>query len=280
MLNFLRRSALAAVATAALWQPAQADVVFQDAFSSGPAVNTSKWWSYWHTDADCPRAVCGNGDRSVKIDDAEKTLNGQTAGSILRSSGCCGDRTRYLRLVSGGTLKLYAWPVPAQYQSAFWGYPYVSGMISSQGSFSQAYGTWEVRFRATNTCKGCHVAIWLLPKNDQWPPEVDLIEWRNNGVDEKRFYFNSHGETPDVPWNNKPYNTNWNTIKVTVDPTNVTWWLNGVQVRKHSNASFTKALPLYILVTTEMGTDFSGTPDSSTTWPHVIEIDSVKAYNP
>ena len=50
-----------------------------------------------------------------------------------------------------------------------------SGMLSSYPAFSFLYGKVEVVAKLPSA-PGTWPAIWLLPKNESWPPEIDILE--------------------------------------------------------------------------------------------------------
>jgi beta-glucanase (GH16 family) len=53
--------------------------------------------------------------------------------------------------------------------------PYTSGEISSMGKFSQLYGCIETRVRMPKE-PGTWPAVYMLPENGTWPPEIDVAE--------------------------------------------------------------------------------------------------------
>lgn len=52
---------------------------------------------------------------------------------------------------------------------------YASGLITTKGTFRQQYGYFEARMRWTGG-RGIWPAFWLLPDDDSWPPEIDIME--------------------------------------------------------------------------------------------------------
>ncbi len=53
---------------------------------------------------------------------------------------------------------------------------YVSGEVSTRGLFSQAYGHFEMRAKVPQA-DGMWPAFWLLPEDNAWPPEIDVLEY-------------------------------------------------------------------------------------------------------
>jgi len=54
---------------------------------------------------------------------------------------------------------------------------YISGILTTQGSFSQKYGYFEIRSKIP-VGTGVWPAFWMLADNGGWPPEVDVMEGR------------------------------------------------------------------------------------------------------
>ena len=52
---------------------------------------------------------------------------------------------------------------------------FTSAHVSTEGKLEQKYGKWEIRAKLPNT-QGMWPAIWLLPVDGSWPPEIDIIE--------------------------------------------------------------------------------------------------------
>jgi beta-glucanase (GH16 family) len=61
-------------------------------------------------------------------------------------------------------------------KQSYMGKDYVSGQVSTRGLFSQAYGHFEMRAKVPQA-DGMWPAFWLLPENNAWPPEIDVLEY-------------------------------------------------------------------------------------------------------
>src|SRR5262245_43274871 len=77
--------------------------------------------------------------------------------------------------VKDGTLAIVFQPTPAAQANRLGGFRYISGLITTQPSFSQRYGYFEMRARLPRG-KGVWPAFWLLPSDLSWPPEIDIME--------------------------------------------------------------------------------------------------------
>ena len=76
--------------------------------------------------------------------------------------------------VSNGILTIEANPASPTIE-AITGQPYTSGIITTYHSFAQTYGYFEMRAQLP-TGQGIWPAFWLLPTDQSWPPEIDIME--------------------------------------------------------------------------------------------------------
>ena len=77
--------------------------------------------------------------------------------------------------VSGGLLTIHAAPTPQALKPRLWNYAYVSGVLTTEKSFSMTYGYVEARMELPMG-KGTWPAFWLIPTDLSWPPEIDVME--------------------------------------------------------------------------------------------------------
>jgi beta-glucanase (GH16 family) len=187
-------------------------------------------------------------------------------------------------MTEDGTLKLYARQTPPQLRQQFDDFPYLGGMISGQDLHAQTYGYWEMRVRLNTVSAGHHWAFWLIPDDNAWPPEIDMLEAvgsnPENQSDADYFFFNSILTDPNTDSYtriNPPRGKNaWYTVGFLWTETDMRWFLDGQEVRHRPAMGDDKAL--YFLVSPEVGGKWVGTPTAETEWPMEAEIDYIKVY--
>ncbi len=181
--------------------------------------------------------------------------------------------------VSNGTLHLTASKVttigttragsPAAYQ-------WKSGMVTTYNSFDFTYGYVQVTARIP-AGSGLWPALWLLPQNESWPPEIDIME--NLGANTSRIYCTFHpalgGESQEIY--NSPTNlsSGWHTYAVNWEPHSITWYIDGHQV--FTSSANIPQQPMYFLANLAV----SGTgqvPNASTPDTASFDISNVSIY--
>jgi beta-glucanase (GH16 family) len=161
-----------------------------------------------------------------------------------------------------------------------WNYPYTSGLITTQRSFSQLYGVFEMRARVPRG-KGLWPAFWLLPTNRSWPPEIDVFEIL--GADPTVLHTNAHskasGKHTDAP-SVIPIadaSADFHTYAVDWEADEIIWYFDGVEVaRKPTPADM--HTPMYILANLAVGGYWPGSPDASVHFPAILAIQWIRAY--
>ncbi len=79
--------------------------------------------------------------------------------------------------VRNGILSIVANRTPAKLKEVLFNNEYVSGIITTQRSFSQKYGYFEIRAKIPLGV-GVWPAFWMLANDGGWPPEIDVMEGR------------------------------------------------------------------------------------------------------
>ena len=220
-------------------------------------------------------SLAGNGDQCMKADPDHTGTGGPRLGLETHR-------------VDRGVLTLFGRPIPQGQRSQFWGYEAACGMISGQRSHTQTYGYWETRMRIANVSRGHHWAIWLVPGDDSWPPEVDILEVVGTNsarnADERRFHFTGHyldgGGTrqADMAYRNAPGPADgWYTLGLEWTADSVVWHLDGVEVHRMWN--FVGDKPVYFMISPEIGGNWPGPTSQQTTWPMAMDVDYVRIYS-
>jgi hypothetical protein len=208
------------------------------------------------------RTLSGNGELEVYVDPC---LAGAPAGLRLDP----------FRTGPEG-LEIIAEPARPELAPALEGHPYASGLITTQPSFSQTYGYFEMKARLPRG-QGLWPAFWLLPTDQSWPPEIDVIESIGDpGV----IYQTVHskvadqaGEKVEVPRDPDGFHV----FAVEWDPRWVVWYVDGRETaRKPTPPDADK--PMYMLVNLAVGGHWPGAPDASTRFPAAMTVRWVRAY--
>jgi beta-glucanase (GH16 family) len=158
--------------------------------------------------------------------------------------------------------------------------PYTSGLLTTDTSFAQTYGLYEITAKLP-AGQGLWPALWLLPASGAWPPEIDILEALGNAPNTD--YMTLHtgtgntteGSTTQVP----TATTAFNTYAVDWEPTTITFYVNGQQVFQEATPADMHQ-PMYLLMNLAVGGTGSwpGPPNSSTVFPAQMQISSVEVY--
>jgi len=182
--------------------------------------------------------------------------------------------------IANGTLEIVGDKAPENVKPFISDYEYTSGLITTQFSFSQVYGVFEMRARLPNG-RGLWPTFWLLPKDRSWPPEIDIFEIL--GQEPTVLHTNAHSKAtgthtdvaevirvPDTSADFHTYTVDWQKDEIR-------WYFDGFEIaRAPTPADMHK--PMYILAGLPIGGHWVGRPDQSTHFPAVLTIDWIRAY--
>jgi O-antigen/teichoic acid export membrane protein len=178
-------------------------------------------------------------------------------------------------------LLIQARPIPDTRQAFAEHLPYASGLLTTFHSFSFTYGYVELRARVP-AGKGLWPAFWLLPIDETWPPEIDVMEvlGQNTGefhasvhtsVDGNDKAVSAKVTTPDLSEDFHSYAVKW-----TAD--DLVWYLDGRRVASAPTpADMNK--PMYLLVNLAVG-GWAQSPDSWTVFPAEFRIEEIRVFQP
>jgi len=246
-------------------------VTFQDEFASFRPWRSGR--GVWRTTfkdgrSDDPfelRTLRGNKELQLYVDPAMPAAGGARAERAVALDPF---------VVRDGMLEILARPTPPGLAQHLGGFRYTSGLITTQPSFSQTYGYFEMRARLPRG-KGVWPAFWLLPADLSWPPELDVMEsigdpayiWTTAHSNLDKTPGIKHQISPDV----------FHTFAVSWDARQLVWFVDGREVgRQPTPPDMHK--PMYMLANLAIGGDWPGAPDASTRFPARMSIDYIRAY--
>jgi beta-glucanase (GH16 family) len=217
------------------------------------------------------RTTIGNG-RS-RAEDRTLPDNGELELYVDRNFWANGEGPIPFR-VHDGMLDIVANPAPHALLSQLRGRSYISGLISSQPSFSQYCGYFEIRAKIPGG-KGMWPAFWLVPADESWPPEIDVFE---SVGDSTHIYMTTHSsDQPAVGVETYVTDGNFHTYAVAWDPQRVIFYVDGKMIATQKTpADFTK--PMYMMANLAVGGNWPGNPDVTTRFPSIMTIDFIRAY--
>lgn len=259
--------------SAGSYVPAGYTLAFNDEFTGG-SLKRSKWFT---------RYIYG-GETQDHLNDEKQRY-----------------RDNNNHVVTSGVLKLFARKVRSGDPD---GVNYESGMIRSD--WTTRYGYFEARVKMPGG-RGAWPAFWLTSDvaSDgrlSWPPEIDVFEFVNNGVEDRLNMLHSNvvKQTPTTtsallyadpafsatstayyaPFN---FNEGWHTVGLQWDPDKVTVYVDGLKLYTRTYqwvyADGTLAGPAHIMLNLAIGGSWAGRygiDDSA--FPQALQIDWVRAY--
>ena len=180
--------------------------------------------------------------------------------------------------ISNGVLTITGSAAPTSDVSALSGYKYTSGLLTTQASFSQLYGYFEIKAELP-TGQGVWPAFWLLPANGNWPPEIDAME----AVGGNKIYQTTHTDTTGAPTATafttdlSNVSNTFNTYGVLWTPKDINYYVNGVEVASMATPSDMNT-PMYMLVDLALGGTWPGDVSSNFSSTQ-MKIDYIHAYS-
>jgi beta-glucanase (GH16 family) len=213
------------------------------------------------------RTLTNNGEKQIYVDQGFRGTAGKPLGINPFHVG-------------NGALEIVADRTPEDVIPSIWNYPYTSGMITSQRSFSQLYGVFEIRARMPRG-HGLWPAFWLLPIDRSWPPEIDVLEILGN--DPTVLHTNAHskasGKHTDAPAvvHVPDASAEFHTYTVDWEKDEIKWYFDGVQVAQAPTPTDMNK-PMYMLANLAVGGNWPGNPDASTHFPAILAIKWIRAF--
>ncbi len=178
--------------------------------------------------------------------------------------------------VSNGVLGIHASATPAADVSALHGYKYTSGLLTTQKSFSQLYGYFEIKAELPNA-KGAWPAFWMLPENPTSSAELDVMEDFGGGPIHQTVIHGPRSSPSQTYFvSNTPNDaTSFHTYGVLWTSKEIDFYIDGVNVGGAATP-YDMNTPMYMLVNQAVG-GISGTPEAG--FSQNMKIDYVHAYS-
>jgi beta-glucanase (GH16 family) len=278
-------------------------MTFSDEFN-GSSLDTAKWATEYGFDTGCvvadppppgTQTYCNRSNNNEKewyIDEAQ-VVSGGTLKLVATINDCSGDN-----LPDRG----YA-PYTCE------NFPYLSGMISTHGGFSQKYGYFEARIKVPSG-QGFWPAFWTLPQLPPpgspvvgyWPPEVDIMEFKGQQPNDifmtniwSGFYPDPGTDMKECPtcgYSQTNYtagvdfSAGFHTFAIDWEPDTIVWYIDGVERARETQflppgridpPSFTGQM--HVILNLAAGGSFVGNltpPDAAL--PAQMEVDYVRVY--
>jgi beta-glucanase (GH16 family) len=116
-------------------------------------------------------------------------------------------------------------------------YPYTSGIVTTRNSFNFTYGYVQVEAK-TPGGTGTWPALWLLPKSQGWPPEIDIMEnWGSARTIKTTVFWSASGHVRSAyknPRATSDLTTSYHTYGLLWRPHSLTWYLDGKVVDRYT----------------------------------------------
>jgi beta-glucanase (GH16 family) len=245
-----KKTTASATQAGLLTVPAGWQLTFDPSFS-GSGLNTSTWATCydWATN---PSVGCDDNPTDEKewYIPSQVNVGGGALNLVARQESTQG-------VTSTGAAKTYTCR---------------SGMVTSKPGFNFTYGLIQITAKLPYG-PGLWPALWLAATNDDWPPELDIMEhWYSEP--QMKVYDHTVGKEylgGPVP---TPANLSagFHTYSLMWTKDRVTWYLDGVQV--FTTTSYVPQQQMYFIANVA---DDSTAPGACT---GTMEISSVKVYQP
>ncbi|MCK1454066.1 cadherin-like domain-containing protein [Bradyrhizobium sp. 35] len=210
--------------------------------------------------------LSGSGEQGVYVDSSFSGLPGTQASSSLGLNPFS---------IENGELVITAKPIPSTVSSYVGGAQFYTGMISSENSFVQTYGYFEMTATLPSTT-GAWPAFWLLPINGQYSGELDVLEAFGQNPDQAHWQVHSSTGSTAAPgaWaNTADLTSGMHTFAVQWTPYDLTFFVDGAEIAKAPTPADMNTA-MYMIANLAMG-GWAGAADGSTA---TLTIDSIEAY--
>ncbi|MEM8979577.1 MAG: family 16 glycosylhydrolase [Pseudomonadota bacterium] len=176
--------------------------------------------------------------------------------------------------VSNGVLSINASELTAAEQALADGQEYGSGFMSSQMTFSAEGGYVEIRADVPDQ-QGFLSAFWMLPEDGSWSSEIDVFEILGSSTDTLHTNVWENGVGDQESISTTDLSTGFHTYGLQWTDSEVTWFLDGVEVRSEA-ISLTS--DMYLALSLAVDTTWTGDVDATTDFSDPLQVDYIRYY--
>lgn len=160
------------------------------------------------------------------------------------------------------------------------GREYTGGVITTSGLFSQQYGWFEIKAKVPKG-KGLWSGFWMMPVNNQWPPEINVMEI--SGQETEHVYVTTHWRSESNPHDyhqrvheGPDFSKAYHIYSLEWTPKELAWYIDGKEINRADIGVPDE--PFYLLCNLAVGGDFPGDPDGDTPFPAYLDVKYIRAY--
>lgn len=179
--------------------------------------------------------------------------------------------------IQNGHLVITAQPVPSSDAAYVGSHAFSSGMISTQNSFTQTYGYFQMTATLPST-PGAWPAFWMLPSNPHGlNTELDVLEGLGQDTDQAHWAIHSpNASATNGAWaNTSDLTVGEHTFAVEWTPYDLTFFVDGKEVAQEATPADMNTA-MYMIANLAMGGTWGGNAASGAT--AMMTIDSITAY--
>ena len=162
---------------------------------------------------------------------------------------------------------------------------YTSGAIHNRGNFTLSYGYVESRMKLPATI-GSWPAFWMLRRDGDWPPEIDVMEMAvSREFDLRKYHYNyHHGPSPEErveegDWYLRGPNfaESFHTFGMGWGTDYIEWYLDDQLVDRVEGDFFDRATDMILILNLGLG-GWPGPPPPDAVFDAKMRVDWVRAY--
>ena len=158
---------------------------------------------------------------------------------------------------------------------------FTSGAVQTKNTFNFLYGKVEMKAKLPSG-QGIFPAFWMMTnKENTWLPEIDILEMIGQKPDE--IWMVLHGldennikKTVSQSYMGENYSNTFHTFGLEWTPTKLTWLIDD-EIR-FETTDYIPHEEMYVYINTAIGGNWPGSPDHTTQFPTLFEIDYVRIF--